>query len=125
MILYAICRALHPFLAKLSKSYTRSEAPALRLGDEEIPESLHAGDVLHFLGVDEEAIHLRHVGLRQQADQAESRRHAIVRQDGDADAVLDRADDGAEIVDRDMRRARVLGVAPDGQKRIEIVEEMR
>ncbi len=29
-----------------------------------------------------------------------------------------------EIVDRDLRRARILGVAPEGQKRIEIVEKV-
>ena len=33
-------------------------------------------------------------------------------------------DHRAEIVDRDLRRARILGVAPEGQERIEIVEEM-
>ena len=71
----------------------RSVAPALRLGDEEVAERLHARDVLHLLGVDEEAIHLRHVRLRQQPHQAGIRRHAIVRQHRDADAVLDGADD--------------------------------
>ena len=99
--------------------------PALRLRHQEIPERLHARDVLHLLGIDEEAVHLRHVGLRQQPHQPRVRRHAIIRQHGDADAVLDGADDRREIVDRQMRAARVLRLAPDRQQRIEVVEEMR
>jgi hypothetical protein len=99
--------------------------PALRLRDQEIAKRLHARDVLHLLGIDQKTIHLRHVGLRQQADQTGIRRDAIIRQHRDADAVLDGADDRAEIVDRDMRRARVLRVAPDRQQRIQIIEEMR
>ena len=47
-----------------------SVAPALRLGDEEVAERLHAGDVLHFLGIDQKAIHFRHVRLRQQPHEA-------------------------------------------------------
>ena len=86
----------------------RSIPPALRLRDQEIAKRLHARDVLHLLGIDQETIHLRHVGLRQQPHEAGIGRDAIVRQHGDADAMLDGADDRAEIVDREMRRARVL-----------------
>ena len=47
-----------------------SISPALGRGDEKVAERLHARDVLHFLGIDEKAVHLRHVGLRQQAHEA-------------------------------------------------------
>ena len=67
-------------------SLASSVAPALRLGDEEVAESLHARDVLHLLGIDEKTIHLRHVGLRQQPHEPGIRLDAIVGQHGDADA---------------------------------------
>ena len=47
-----------------------SIAPTLRLGDEKVAKRLHAGDVLHFLGIDEKALHFRHVRLRQQPHEA-------------------------------------------------------
>ena len=71
--------------------------------------------ILHFLGIDEKAIHLGHIRLRQQADEAGIWRYAIVGQHGDADAMFDGANDRGQIVDRDMRRARALRFAPDGQ----------
>jgi hypothetical protein len=50
---------------------------------------VNSRDVLEFLGVDQDAIHFRHVGLGQQADEARFRLHAIVRQDRDSDALFD------------------------------------
>ena len=50
--------------------------------------------------------------------------HEIVGQNRDADAVFNRTRHRGEIVDGDLRRARRLRVAPDVQKRIQIVEEV-
>src|SRR5271163_3415545 len=96
----------------------RSVPPTLRRGDEEVAESLNPRDILELLGIDEEAVHLRHVGLRQQADEPRVRLHAIVGQYRDADPMLDRMGHRGKIVDSDLRRARSLRVAPHAQKRV-------
>ena len=67
-LVFAICHLIG--LRRRRRSERGSEPPALRLRDQEVTERLDARDVLHLLGIDEETIHLRHVSLRQQADQA-------------------------------------------------------
>src|SRR5450432_3556178 len=105
-------------------SASRSIAPALRFGDEKVAKRLDARDVFHLFGINEKTFHFRHVGLRQQANEPRIGRDAIVRQYGDADAMFDRPRERAQIVDLDMRRARIARVAPDRQQRIKVVEKM-
>src|SRR5580704_2418611 len=93
-------------------SYARElKIPALRVGDEEVAERLHARYGLELFGIDEVGVERLRFGFAEQLHQAAVLLDQIIRQHGDADAALAGAQNAEDVVDDEMRLARALAVA--------------
>ena len=93
-----------------------SEMPALRIGDQEVSEDLDARDRLEFFWINKIGVKRERVGLAKQLHQTAIFLDQIVRQHGDAEPALARAQDAEHIVYRQLRCARAFAVPAYFQK---------
>src|SRR5262249_5436409 len=102
-----------------------SEVPALRVGDEEISENLNTCDRLEFFRINKISIERERVGFAEQLNQAAVFLDQIVRQHCDTESALARAQHAENVVDRQMRRARIFAVATDLEKPAPVLQVRR
>src|SRR5271170_3356857 len=96
--------------AEFGASLQASEIPALRVGDKEIAEGLHARDAFELLRVDEIGVERDGVGLAEQLHQPAIFLDQIVRQHRNAQAALAGAQYAEDVVDDEKWCARSLAV---------------
>src|SRR5580700_503485 len=87
--------------------------PALRVGDEEIAEGLHARDGLELFGVNEIGVERDRFGFAEKLYEAAVLLDQIIGEHRNTEAALARAIDAQNIIDDEMRNARPLAVARD------------
>src|SRR5215510_14255648 len=104
----------------------RLEMPALRLRDQKVAEHLHARDRLELFWVYEIGIERdRRVRLAEQLHQSAVLLDQIIRQQGDADPALARAQNPEHVVDGQRRGARAFAVARDLDQPAPVLEILR
>src|SRR5213595_114386 len=88
----------------------RSGWPALRFANHEIAEHLYPGHGLQLFGINEIGVELNRVRFAEQLNQTVVFLDQIVRQRGNAEALLAGADQAEHVVDLEKRFARAGAV---------------
>lgn len=103
----------------------KSGRPALRLAHHEVAEHLHARDRLQLLGIDEIGVELDRIRFSEQLHEAALFFDQIIRQRGDAEALLAGADEAEDVVDLEVGFARARAVASRFDQPVAVLQMRR